>query len=69
MRRVNRSAILSGVSLKASNYEDRVVNAIDNRTRSERRDQAVAKPTYYERTHCNVVWDERSKQVTRSWSF
>lgn len=66
MRRVNRSAILSNVSLKAERYENSLINCIDNHDRKERREQApTSEPNYYH----TLQWDTKSRQVTRSWSF
>ena len=66
MRRVNRSAILSGVSLRASKQEERIINAIDNHTRKERREQTPAsEPNYYP----TMTWDTKSRQAVRSWSL
>ena len=67
MRRVNRSAILSGVSLRASKQEERIINAIDNHTKSQRREQApaISEPNY----HTTLTWGTKSRQVTRSWTF
>jgi hypothetical protein len=66
MKRVQRSAILSSVSRKASQYENYVVNTIDNHARSERREQApVKEPNYYPK----MEWDAKSRQITRSWTF
>jgi len=67
MRRIQRSAILSMVSLKASRYENEVINHIDRHAQKERRDQApaVCEPNYYP----EMKWDTKSRQINRSWSF
>ena len=67
MRRVNRSAILSNVSRKATQYENSIITAIDNRNRKERRDQApaISEPNYYP----TMTWDTKSRQTVRSWSL
>jgi hypothetical protein len=69
MRRVNRSAILSNVSLKASRYENEVINHIDRHAQKERRDQVPAREPKSPVVHTILVWDPQSRQVTRSWSF
>jgi len=66
MKRVQRSAILSSISRKASQYENYVVNTIDNHARSEKREQVqIQEPNYYP----ELKWDTKSRQVTKSWSF
>ena len=66
MRRVQRSSILSNVSLRASKQEERIINAIDNHTRKERREQAPAsEPNYYP----TMTWNTKSRQAVHSWSL
>ena len=56
MRRVQRSSILSNVSLRASKQEERIINAIDNHNRKERREQTPAS-------------EPKSRQAVHSWSL
>ena len=69
MRRVQRSSILSNVSLKASKLENNLINAIDNRSKAERREQQAPRKISELNYHTTLVWNAKPKQTVHSWTF